>query len=154
MDMREFLRPEAIRVVSSLSSKKRLFQHLAEIAAETRGLDESEVVSALQDREGLGPTALGGGVALPHARLSRLDSVAGAFIRLEEPIDFGAADRQRVDIAFALLAPEETGLAHLRTLASVARVLRQGDVCHKLRSNDDPVTLHAILTEGRATHAA
>ena len=154
MQLSEIVRSEAVRPFSVLTSKKRLFQHLGEIAAEAYGLEEAEVVAALHERESLGPTAVGGGVALPHARVTGLDRVAGMMIRLDEPIEFGAADRQPVDLIFGLLAPHGAGLDHLRALASVARTLRDGNVCHKLRANTDPVKLHAILTEARASQAA
>ena len=105
-------------------------------------------------RESLGPTGVGHGVALPHARLEGLDNVLGAFVLLDKPIDFNAVDRQPVDIAFALFAPESAGVEHLKALALVSRTLRNASVCSKLRANPDPATLYAILTEAQATQAA
>ena len=101
MDLSKILKPEAVKVVSSASSKKRLLHAIGEVAESAYGLDASRVVEALLERENLGPTGVGHGVALPHARLEGLSSVVGAFVRLEKPVDFNAVDRQPVDIAFA-----------------------------------------------------
>ncbi|MCE8471655.1 PTS sugar transporter subunit IIA, partial [Rhodovulum sulfidophilum] len=100
------------------------------------------------------PTGVGQGVALPHARLSGIDRVRGAFIRLEKAIDFGAVDRQPVDLIFALFAPQDSGVDHLKALALVSRTLRDNTICAKLRANTDPATLHAVLTEAAASQAA
>jgi PTS system nitrogen regulatory IIA component len=97
---------------------------------------------------------VGHGVALPHARLGGIESVSGVFVMLEKPIDFSAVDRQPVDIAFALFAPEEAGVDHLKALALVSRTLRDSAVCSKLRANPDPVKLYAILTEAQSMQAA
>ncbi len=98
MDLSHLLKPAAVRVLGHATSKKRLFQDLAEIAQTVYGLNAAETVDALQERESLGPTGVGHGVALPHARLHGLDRVVGAFIRLEKPLDFDAVDRQPVDL--------------------------------------------------------
>lgn len=105
------------------------------------------VFDALMEREALGPTGVGHGVALPHARLSGLSGVKGAFVLLEKPIEFEAVDRKPVDVIFALFAPEDAGVNHLKALALVSRSLRSGDLCTKLRANRDSLTLHTILTE-------
>ena len=154
MELSTILKPDAVRVVSHLSSKKRLFQDLGELSAAVYGLKEAEVVDALQERESLGPTGVGQGVALPHARLKGLDNVAGLFLRLEKPLDFDSIDRQPVDLVFALFAPEEAGVDHLKALALVSRTLRDQGVCQKLRANTDPAILHAVLTEAPASRAA
>ncbi len=154
MELSQLLRPQAVKVLGSVTSKKRLFQELGEIAATLCDLSPEAVVNALQDRESLGPTGVGHGVALPHARLPGIEGMAGAFIRLERPMDFEAVDRQAVDLVFALFAPEEAGVQHLKTLALVSRTMRDPGVCAKLRANADPVTLHAVLTEGPRTRAA
>ena len=111
-------------------------------------------MEALLDRESLGPTGVGNGVALPHARLGELGDVVGAFIRLDKPIEFESVDRQPVDLVFALFAPEDAGVSHLKALAMVARTLREPSVCAKLRANDDPAKLHTIMTEAQAARAA
>ncbi|MGB8622825.1 MAG: PTS sugar transporter subunit IIA [Paracoccaceae bacterium] len=154
MELSRILKPEAVKVFGTLSSKKRLFQELGEVAASVYGLDPSEVVDALQDRESLGPTGVGHGVALPHARLEGLEDVVGAFLRLEKPLDFDAVDKQPVDLIFALFAPKDSGVDHLKALALVSRTLRDSTVCGKLRANADPATLHAVLTESPASQAA
>ena len=154
MDLSHLLKPAAVRVLGHATSKKRLFQDLAEIAQTVYGLNAAETVDALQERESLGPTGVGHGVALPHARLHGLDRVVGSFIRLEKPLDFDAVDRQPVDLVFALLAPKDSGVEHLKALALVSRTLRDAATCKKLRANSDPAALHAVLTEARSTQAA
>lgn len=154
MELSSILKPEAVRVLSAASSKKRLFQEIGDVAAATLGLDSQAIVENLLERESLGPTGVGHGVALPHARLSEIEAVAGVFILLEKPIDFGSVDRQPVDLAFSLFAPEEAGVDHLKALALVSRTLREPTVCAKLRANPDPVKLYAILTEAQSMQAA
>lgn len=154
MDLSELLRPAAVKVVANVSSKKRLFQDLGDIVASVYGLDAAMAFTALQDRESLGPTGVGHGVALPHARIKGIDKVVGAFVRIEKPLDFDAVDRQPVDLVFALFAPDGSGVDHLKALALVSRTMRDANVCSKLRANDDPDTLHTILTEAQNTRAA
>lgn len=154
MQLSEILRPGAVRSLGQVTSKKRLFQELSELAHAEYGLNASEVLDALQERESLGPTGVGQGVALPHARLHGLSSVTGLFLRLEKPLDFDAVDRQPVDLVFALLAPESSGVDHLKALALVSRTLRDQDLRAKLRANDDPVALHAVLAAAQGIRAA
>ncbi len=154
MDLSKILKPEAVKVVSSASSKKRLLHAIGEVAESAYGLDASRVVEALLERENLGPTGVGHGVALPHARLEGLSSVVGAFVRLEKPVDFNSVDRQPVDIAFALFAPEDAGVEHLKALALVSRTLRENAICAKLRANQETQTLYSILTESQNVQAA
>lgn len=154
MELSNILKPEAVRVFSTLSSKKRLFQDLGDIAASVYGLRASDAVDALQDRESLGPTGVGHGVALPHARLDGIDHVVGAFLRLEKPLDFDSVDRQPVDLVFALFAPRDSGVDHLKALALVSRTLRDEAFCAKLRANSDPAALHAMLTDSTTSQAA
>lgn len=154
MELSSILVPSAVRVAGSVSSKKRLFLDLGEIAAASLNLPQQATVDALLERENLGPTGVGNGVALPHARLEGLDSVAGAFLRLEKPLNFESADRQPVDLVFALFAPKNAGVDHLKALALVSRTMRDASICIKLRANTDPSALHAILTEGPASRAA
>ncbi len=154
MDLSTILRPEAVKVISAASSKRRLLQELGDLAASNYGLNAGEVVNALQEREALGPTGVGRGVALPHARLHGLDTVHGAFVAMGKPIDFSAVDRQPVDLAFALFAPHNAGVEHLKALAFISRKLRDQAICTKLRANPDPATLFAILTEADTVQAA
>jgi PTS system nitrogen regulatory IIA component len=155
MQLSTLLRPDAVRLVSSVSSKKRLFQDLSDIAAGSYDLPVDQAAEALIDREALGPTGVGKGIALPHARLQGLQHVVGCFMRLEKPMDYDAVDRQPVDLVFALFAPTETGVDHLKALALVSRTMRDTDVCAKLRSTSDVSTLHVVLTEAsRSSEAA
>lgn len=154
MELSNILTLEAVRIIGQVSSKKRLFQQLGEIIGTTYDLDASAAVEALQSRESLGPTGVGHGVALPHARISGLTSVVGAFLRVEKPLDFDAVDRQPVDLVFTLFAPLDSGVEHLKALALVARTMRDNTVCAKLRANSDPATLHALLTNTQSNQAA
>lgn len=154
MDLSTLLTPNAVKVMSDVNSKKRLIQNIAELAETLIDAPSARIFEALQEREGLGPTSVGHGIALPHARLREVEEVVGAFIRLERPIDFGAADRQPVDIVFVLLAPEESGVDHLKALALVSRTLRDAALCTKLRANNEPATLYTLLTERQVTQAA
>ena len=154
MNLGNLLKPEAVKVVTSASSKKRLLQEIAEVVQTAYGLNTNPVVEALMAREALGPTGVGHGVALPHARLMGVSQVMGAFVLLDKPIDFDAVDRQPVDIAFALFAPEEAGVEHLKALALVSRTLRDAGICSKLRANPDKTTLYTILSEAKSAQAA
>lgn len=154
MELLNLLKPEAVKVVSTVSSKKRLLHVVGELANSVYGLDVSETVNALQERETLGPTGVGHGVALPHARSKSMESVVGTFILLEKPIDFGAVDNQPVDLVFSIFAPEAAGVDHLKALALVSRTLRDSTFCSKLRSNKDSATLYTILTASGGTAAA
>lgn len=154
MRLAEILRPGGVKVLSSVSSKRRLLQELGEMAHAAWDLAPAEVCDALQAREALGPTGVGHGVALPHARLAGVPEVQGLFIRLDRPLDFDAVDRQPVDLVFCLLAPAASGVEHLKALALVSRTMRDPATCQKLRANSDPGTLHTILTEGPAHLAA
>lgn len=153
MDIISLLKPGAVKVVGHMTSKKRLFQELGELAAAAWGLDAEDATDALQERESLGPTGVGHGIALPHARIEGVDQVVGAFIRLEKPLDFDAVDRQPVDLVFALFAPKDSGVEHLKALALVSRTMRDPQILSKLRANTDPAKLHAILTEARPVPA-
>ena len=154
MDLSNILRAGAVKSLSAVSSKKRLFHELAELAEQSYGLRASDVCAALQERESLGPTGVGQGIALPHARLDGLEQVHGLFLRVDKPVDFDAVDRQPVDLVFCLLAPEGAGVEHLKALAVVSRTMRDGALCAKLRANADPATLHTLLTERPAVRAA
>ena len=154
MEFSNLLKPEAIRIFSSVSSKKRLLHDIAGIAEACYQTDYSQTVEALMERESLGPTGVGGGIALPHARLEKLDKVVGAFVLLENPVEFDAIDKQPVDIVFGLFAPKSAGVEHLKALALVSRTLREQSIVAKLRSNHKPSTLYTILTEPASVQAA
>ncbi len=154
MEISKLLTPSAVRVVGQMTSKKRLFQELGEMVATSYGLSASIAIDGLQERESLGPTGVGHGIALPHARLEELDRIVGVFLRLEKPLDYDSVDRQPVDLIFALFAPKDSGVDHLKALALVSRTMRDPAVVTKLRANNDPAKLHAILTEARNSQAA
>jgi len=154
MSIQDILPADGIKVIAAASSKKRLFHDIGNMAESCFGLDHSVVVDALVEREGLGPTGVGQGVALPHARLPMLRQVCGLFVRVKKPLDFDSVDRQPVDLAFALFAPEDAGVEHLKALALVSRTLRDESICAKLRANEDPTTIYTILTEATSAQAA
>ena len=154
MDLSSLLSANAVKVLTDVSSKKRLLQSIAEMAEGLIALPSTQIFDALQERESLGPTGVGHGVALPHARLPELTKVQGAFLRLEKPIDFDAADRQPVDLMFALFAPADIGVDHLKALALVSRTLRNPALCTKLRANTDTATLYTLLTSPEQSEAA
>lgn len=154
MTLSKILDAQALKVLSAVTSKKRLFQELGDVLGNSYDLKPQTVAEALQERESLGPTGVGQGIALPHARLDGLTHVVGSFIRLERAVDFESVDRQPVDLVFALLAPQDAGVEHLKALALVSRTMRNVNLCAKLRSNTDPATLHTILTDGSSAQAA
>ncbi|MFP7672154.1 PTS sugar transporter subunit IIA [Marivita sp. S0852] len=154
MNFADLLNPKAVKAVTTASSKKRLMHTIADVAEAAYGISAQRAVEALMDRESLGPTGVGHGVALPHARLDGVDSVVGVFMLLEKPIDFDSVDRQPVDVIFALFAPENAGVEHLKALALVSRTLRDQSFCTKLRANPDAATLHTIITEAASVQAA
>lgn len=154
MNLAKLLTPGAVRVLGQMTSKKRLFQELGEVAAQVYGLNAAQAFDGLQERESLGPTGVGNGIALPHARLEGLTQIVGLFVRLEKPLEYDSVDRQPIDLAFCLLAPKDSGVDHLKALALVSRTMRDPGVCAKLRANSDPAKLYAILTEAKTIQAA
>jgi PTS system nitrogen regulatory IIA component len=154
MNLSDFLLPNAVRVLGQSAGKKRLFQDLSEIAHQAFGILATDAFDALMERESLGPTGVGHGIALPHARLHGLDRIAAVFVRLERPMDYDSVDRQPVDLVLALFTPKNSGVEHLKALAQVSRTMRDAAICAKLRANSDPAALHAVLTETRTIQAA
>lgn len=143
-------------VIPSLhaTSKKQALQELAKRAAEISGMHERAIFDVLLERERLGTTGVGNGIAIPHGKLPNLDRLYGLFAKMDKPIDFDAIDEQPVDLIFLLLAPEAAGADHLKALARVSRLLRDKTGCEKLRGTDSAEALYAILTESAASHAA
>ena len=154
MQVAKILKLDAVKTIASCTSKKRLFHELGELANASYGLNATNVIEALIEREGLGPTGVGHGIALPHARMPGVTQVQGIFLRLEKPLNFDSVDRQPVDLVFCLVAPETAGVEHLKALALVSRTLRDDAICAKLRANSDPATLHTILTAEQSSQAA
>ena len=154
MELYDLLHPEAVKVVAAASSKKRVLHDMAQLAGNCYDMRAEVLLEALLEREKLGPTGVGNGVALPHARSMDVDRVCGAFILLESPVDFGSVDKLPVDVIFGLFAPENAGVDHLKALAIVSRTLRDSSICAKLRANPDQQTLFTILTENQKIEAA
>jgi PTS system nitrogen regulatory IIA component len=154
MDIVDLLTPD--RVIPHLRStcKKQALQDLAKKAAEVTGVEERTIFDTLLERERLGTTGVGEGIAIPHGRLPQIDRVHGVFARLDEPIDFESIDDQPVDLIFLLLAPEDAGADHLKALARVSRLLRDPTTCKKLRGSDSRDALYALLTDSTASKAA
>jgi PTS system nitrogen regulatory IIA component len=154
MDLSDLIKPDAILASLKANSKKQALQALAEKAAEMTGLEEREIFETLVQRERLGSTGVGGGIAIPHGKLARLDRIFGLFALLPKPIDFEALDDQPVDLIFLLLAPESAGADHLKALARIARLFREPGVVGKLRASGDKSALYAVLTTGATPNAA
>jgi PTS system nitrogen regulatory IIA component len=152
--MIELITPASIIANLRASNKKQALQELARKASELTGQHERMIFDVLLERERLGTTGVGQGIAIPHGKLANLDRVYGLFARLERPIDFDAIDEQPVDLMFLLLAPEQAGADHLKALARVSRLLRDHAVCEKLRGSTSADALYALLTQTEASHAA
>jgi PTS system nitrogen regulatory IIA component len=153
MDLADLIAPEAVIPALRVKDKKQALQEIAQKAAALTGLDARQVYETLLQRERLGSTGLGRGIAIPHGRLPALDHIVSVFARLEEPIDFEALDAERVDLIFLLLAPEHAGADHLKALARISRLLREPSAIAKLRASRDRAALYSVLTEP-AVHAA
>lgn len=154
MHLGDFIAPEAVIPSLKARNKKQLLQELSTRAARFTGLEERYIFDVLLQRERLGSTGLGQGIATPHGKLAGLKRIVGIFARLAEPIDFDAVDGDPVDIVFLLLAPEGAGADHLKALARISRLLREGSAVEKLRASKDAAALYAVLTEEAASHAA
>jgi len=153
MTITDLVAPEAILPVLKVISKKQALQELAARAAALTGQNERSVFEVLLQREKLGTTAVGYGVATPLGKLPKLEKLFGLFARLERPIDFEAMDGQPVDLIFLLLAPEGAGADHLKALARIARLLRDQDVAKKLRASRDAPAIYSVLALPPATAA-
>lgn len=147
---------QADSVIGSLKAvnKKQVIQDIAILASERSGLSESAVFNALLQRERLGSTGIGAGIAVPHGKLPDINKLYGLFVRLDKPIDFESLDGEPVDLVFLLLAPEGAGADHLKALARVARLLRDQTIVSSLRSTRDPAVMYTLLTRDSASHAA
>lgn len=154
MHLANFIGPEAVIPSLKVKTKKQLLQELAARAERLTGVQERYIFDTLLQRERLGSTGLGEGIAIPHGKLVGLKRIVGIFARLAEPIDFDAVDGDPVDIVFLLLAPEGAGADHLKALAGISRLLREGRAVDKLRASKDAAAIYAVLTEGATSHAA
>lgn len=155
MELADILSQQSIIACAKVASKRQLLQLLADRASELTGLDSQVIFETLQNREQLGSTGLGNGIAIPHGKIKGLSGVVALFVRLAQPIDFDAVDDQPVDLVVMLLAPEGSGADHLKALSRVARLLRADGIVDRLRATKDETKLRDILTAPvEATHAA
>ncbi len=154
MEITDLLTADAVVANLRATNKKQALQDLSKRAAELTGLHERAIFDVLMERERLGTTGVGNGIAIPHGKLGTLDKLHGLFARLEEAIDFDSIDEQPVDLIFLLLAPESAGADHLKALARVSRLLRDKSVCEKLRGTDNGEALYALLADSSAPRAA
>jgi PTS system nitrogen regulatory IIA component len=154
MEITDILSEEGVIAHLKAGSKKQALQELARQAADIADLDERTVFDALLERERLGTTGVGLGIAIPHAKLPSIDRLYALFARLDHPVDFDAIDEQPVDLMLLLLAPESAGADHLKALARVSRLLRNPTVCEKLRGADSAEAIYALLSDTEASQAA
>ncbi|HTW54183.1 MAG TPA: PTS IIA-like nitrogen regulatory protein PtsN [Stellaceae bacterium] len=147
-DVGDLINPRGVVAQLRAPGKKQVLQELARRAATMTGIADKRIYDALAERERLGTTGIGTGIAIPHCRLSELNRLYGMFARLERPIPFEAIDDQPVDLVFLLLAPVEAGAEHLKALARVSRLLRDKAMCEKLRGANSADALYALLTGG------
>lgn len=154
MEIIDLIKPERVVVDLRATSKKHALQQLAQRAAEITGLHERAVFDVLLERERLGTTGVGKGIAIPHGKVPEIDGLYGLFARLEQPVKFDAVDEQPVDLVFLLLAPESAGADHLKALARVSRLLRDASTCKKLRDAPDTTAVFNVLTHDTQSQAA
>lgn len=154
MELGDLIAPEAVIPTLKAENKKQALQELATKAAVLAGLQGRDVYETLLQRERLGSTGVGRGIAIPHGRLAVLQNIFCVFARLEHPIDFEALDEEPVDLIFLLLAPEHAGADHLKALARISRLLREPQSIEKLRAAHDRTTLYSVLTQPSAVQAA
>src|SRR3954462_2958445 len=153
MPLADLVAPTAILPALKVNGKKQALQEIAAKAGELTGHSDRTILEILLQREKLGSTGVGNGVAIPHGKLAKLAQVFGLFARLERPVDFEALDGQPVDLIFLLLAPEGAGADHLKALARVSRLLRNSSMCDKLRGTDTADGLYMLLTQSEAQAA-
>lgn len=154
LEITEILAPDSVIYDLKAGSKKQVLQTLARHAAASTGLHERAIFETLLERERLGTTGVGEGVAIPHGRIAEIDSIGALFARLKEPIDFDAVDGKPVDLLFLLLAPAQAGADHLKALSKISRLLRDRGNCEKLRGAKSAEAIYALLSGGGASQAA
>ncbi len=154
MSFSQLIKPDGVLPALRVNGKKQALQEISDRAALVSGLPAREIFDALLQRERLGSTGVGDGVAIPHGKLAKCEQIFGVFARLDRPIDFEAPDGLPVDLVFALIAPESAGADHLKALAMSARLLRNGATAAQLRATRDPTALYALLTMGATSNAA
>ena len=145
MQLSDFLDFEAIKAGFSPGNKRSLLQQLSQLAAQRLGLDPAVVLASVVEREGLGSTGFGNGVAIPHGKVEGLPRIYGLFARLSEPLDYKAIDGAPVDLVFLLLSPIDSGADHLKALAAISRVTRHAPTLDKMRGARSRDALAAVL---------
>jgi nitrogen PTS system EIIA component len=154
MDIGDVIAREAVIPSLKSKTKKQALQDLSQKAAELTGVASQVIFEALLQRERLGSTGVGRGIAIPHCRLPSITRIVGVCARLPTPIEFDSADGEAVDLIFLLLAPEHAGADHLKALARISRLVREPKVVEKLRRSNDKAAIYSILTEPVTSHAA
>jgi len=154
MEISDLLSPASVFANVKAGSKKQLLQEISEKAAAITGLSPRRIFETLNERERLGSTGMGQGVAVPHGHIEGVDKMTGMFVRMNSAVDFESLDEQPVDMLFLLLAPQGAGADHLKALARVSRLLRNRPLCEKLRAASDSAALFALLTEPTASSQA
>lgn len=145
MTLFEFLSEGAVTAGLSFKTKKTLFQHLGQMAFAEYGLDANLVVEKLTERERLGSTGFGRGVAIPHGKIDGMDHIVGLFVQLKDPLDFQSVDEMPVDLVFCLLSPPDSGADHLKALAQISRWLRDPNFVAKLRGAGSADAIKALF---------
>ena len=153
-DLSDILTVDCVDADMHAANKKALFQQMAAAAARRTGLGVKAIAGALTEREKLGSTGFGGGVAIPHGKIEGLGHVFGSFARLSPPIDFQSVDDMPVDLVFMILSPPDAGADHLKALARVSRILRDRETLAKLRGARSPDAMFALLAGVESLHAA
>ena len=139
--------PDNVIAKLNATSKKQILRELSRRAAAITGETERAIFEVLMERERLGTTGVGNGIAIPHGKLQSLQKIHGVFARLETPVDYQSIDEQPVDLIFLILAPETAGADHLKALARISRILRNSTICKTLRSSDTVDSLYKVITE-------
>jgi len=154
MELADILSEESVLFCTDIKTKHDVLHRLAERAAKETDHSAEELFDALNDRESLGSTGLGNGIAVPHGKVAGLKGVVAVFMKLDTPVEFESVDDQPVDLVMMLLAPMGSGADHLKALARVARILRTDSIAENLRRANDPARLYAILTQPLETTKA
>lgn len=154
MNIDDLLGVADVHILANIASKKQLLCKLAELAAQKTGLESAAILTALNEREKLGSTGMGSGIAIPHASLEGLEKITGLFCRLEKPVEFDAADGENIDLVFLLLAPPDGGAEHLKALSRLARLFRQKQMVRQIREIANTEIIYQLISQTRADDAA
>ena len=150
MEIDNFIDQDSILLDLKSSSKRQALMELSKHMADNKNLSDREIFNVLLEREKLGSTGIGRGIAIPHGKLKGLDRICGCFVRLNKPIDFESIDKKPVDLIFLLLAPEDSGVQHLKALALMSRIMGKNNFCNKLRSSESAESIFSLLTKDQA----